>query len=68
MKHLLLIAFLATPTYAGGPVIVEDATEAAPAGHSLKDALPMILIGLAIAAIASGDNCNAPDPVPEPEC
>ncbi|MBL9047856.1 MAG: hypothetical protein JNK34_11210 [Tabrizicola sp.] len=73
MKPLALILALAAcaPAHAGGLVITEDTTEAAPAGHSFKDALPLIILGLAIAAIASGgsDTCNAPDPVqPEDGC
>ncbi len=57
-------AALCGPLQAGGPVIVDDPEVAAPQGHSLKDALPLILLGLvAIAVIGGGsDNCLSEEP------
>jgi len=66
----LLIACLALPVHAGGPVIIEDATEAAPLVRSHNNRLVPILLGLAVAAIILGggsDACNGdPEPTPEP--
>ena len=70
MKHLLLTAaFLsASPATAGGPVIVEDAAEAAPLVRSHNNRLVPILFGLAVAAILLGGGsdspCNTPDEPP----
>lgn len=64
-----LIALTALPAAAGGPVIVEDATEAAPLVRSHNNRLVPILLGLAVAAIILGGNdaCNGdPEPTPEP--
>lgn len=62
MKHLLLTAaLLATPLHAGGPVIIEDAAESAPVVRDHKSKLPLILLGLAVAAVILGsgsDTCN----------
>ena len=73
MKNLLTTAILialAIPAQAGGPVIVEDATEAAPLVRSHNNRLVPILLGLAVAAIILGggsDACNGdPEPTPEP--
>ena len=72
MKHLLLTAaFLsASPATAGGPVIVEDAAEAAPLVRSHNNRLVPILFGLAVAAILLGGGsdspCNGDEPTPEP--
>ena len=72
MKHLLLTAaFLsASPATAGGPVIVEDAAEAAPLVRSHNNRLVPILFGLAVAAILLGGGsdspCNTPDEPTEP--
>ena len=63
-----LILALALPAAAGGPVIIEDATEAAPLVRSHNNRLVPILLGLAVAAIILGggsDACNG-DPEPEP--
>ncbi len=70
---LILALALALPAHAGGPVIVEDAAEAAPLVRSHNNRLVPILFGLAVAAILLGggsDNpCNTPDePTPEPGC
>ena len=66
-----LILSLATPTFAGGPVLVEDATEAAPLVRSHNNRLVPILLGIAVAAIILGGNdaCNGDggEPVPTPE-
>ena len=73
MKALLLTAAILAhlPVHAGGPVIVEDAAEAAPLVRSHNNRLVPILFGLAVAAIllgGGGDSpCNTPDePTPEP--
>ena len=74
MKHLLLTAALLAPlpAHAGGPVIIEDAAEAAPLVRSHNNRLVPILFGLAVAAILLGggsDNCHGGDPEPtEPGC
>lgn len=61
------IALLTGPLNAGGPVIVEDAYEAEPQGHSLKDAAPYIIAALIIGGlILSGGNCNQGEPEPTP--
>ena len=71
MKALLIaLTLAATPLHAGGPVIVEDAYEAAPLVRSHNNRL-VILFGLAVAAILLGGGsdspCNTPDdPTPEP--
>lgn len=71
MKHLILtLALLASPAFAGGPII-EDPAETAPLVRSHNNRLVPILFGLAVAAIILGggsDNCNG-DPEPtEPGC
>lgn len=66
MKHLLpalLIAALASPGFAGGPVIVEDAeevvAEAAGSGNLLVPLLAVLVIGLALSGGSDrGDQCN----------
>ena len=72
MKTLLIaLTLAAAPAYAGGPVIIEDAAEAAPLVRSHNNRLVPILFGLAVAAILLGGGsdspCNTPDePTPEP--
>lgn len=61
MKALLtaaLIATLAVPAFAGGPVIVEDVSEVVAEGpaSSMGMALPLILLVAVVALVASGDN------------
>ena len=75
MKYLLTAAILAAcqPALAGGPVIIEDAAEAAPLVRSHNNRLVPILFGIAVAAILLGggsDNCHGgdPEPTPEPGC
>lgn len=79
MKLILTLATIAAlaaaPVQAGGPVIIEDTAEAAPVVRDRDTALPLILLGLAVAAVVLGggsDNCNGPDdtpaPTPEPGC
>ena len=67
---LILAIALALPANAGGPVIVEDAAEAAPLVRSHNNRLVPILFGLAVAAIILGGGsdspCNAPDEPTEP--
>jgi hypothetical protein len=67
---LLLTAFLAaTPVYAGGPVITEDAYEAEPQRHDRKigGLVVGILVIAAIAALANGGgNCTGPEDPVEP--
>ena len=63
---------LTAPVRAGGPVIVEDAAEAAPLVRSHNNRLVPILFGLAVAAILLGGGsdspCNGDEPTPEPGC
>ena len=61
------IALLLTqPVHAGGPVITEDE---APRGHSLKDAVPLLLMFVVAGIVLGGKVCNAPEPQPTPgEC
>ena len=71
MKALLIaLTLAATPLHAGGPVIVEDAAEAAPLVRSHNNRLVPILFGLAVAAILLGGGsdspCNTPDEPTEP--
>ena len=70
MKALLIaLTLAATPLHAGGPVIVEDAAEAAPLVRSHNNRLVPILFGIAVAAILLGggsDNCNTPEEPTEP--
>ena len=72
MKAILLTAAIlaAAPAQAGGPVIVEDAAEAAPVVRDRGNALPLILLGLAVAAVVLGGGsdspCNTPDEPTEP--
>ena len=73
MKALLIaLTLAATPLHAGGPVIVEDAAEAAPLVRSHNNRLVPILFGLAVAAILLGGGsdspCNTPDEPTEPGC
>lgn len=67
---LILALALALPATAGGPVIVEDAAEAAPLVRSHNNRLVPILFGLAVAAILLGGGsdspCNTPDEPTEP--
>ncbi len=71
MKTLLIaLTLAATPLHAGGPVIVEEAYEAAPLVRSHNNRLVPILFGLAVAAILLGGGsdspCNTPDEPTEP--
>jgi len=71
MKALLIaLTLAATPLHAGGPVIIEDAYEAAPLVRSHNNRLVPILFGLAVAAILLGGGsdspCNTPDEPTEP--
>ena len=70
---LILSLALALPAHAGGPVLTEDAAEAAPLVRSHNNRLVPILFGIAVAAILLGggsDNCHGgdPEPTPEPGC
>ena len=72
MKNLLLAAALvfATPIYAGGPVIVEEAEIAPTAVRKPNTVLLVALVGLAVAAIVLGsgsDNCTSETTTPTPE-
>ena len=59
-------ALIAAPAHAGGPVITEDE---APRGHSLKDAVPLLLMFVVAGIVLGGKVCNAPEPQPTPgEC
>ena len=71
MKALLIaLTLAATPLHAGGPVIIEDAAEAAPLVRSHNNRLVPILFGIAVAAILLGGGsdspCNTPDEPTEP--
>lgn len=61
-----ILALLAAPAYAGGPVLVDP--ETAPVVRDRDSALPLILLGIVVAGIVLGggsDNCNdAPPPAP----
>lgn len=65
------ITMLALPVAAGGPILIEDATEAAPR-HDKVPAWVIVVLGVAVAAAISGggsDACNGdpePEPTPEP--
>ena len=67
---LSLSLALALPAHAGGPVIIEDAAEAAPLVRSHNNRLVPILFGLAVAAILLGGGsdspCNTPEDPTEP--
>ena len=67
---LILALALALPAHAGGPVLTEDAAEAAPLVRSHNNRLVPILFGIAVAAILLGGGsdspCNTPDEPTEP--
>ena len=69
MKRLFLILALTTamPAHAGGPVLIEDATETVQPRD--RNALPLIIIGALIVGglLAGGsDACQGPDDTPAP--
>ncbi len=68
LTTLAAILALATPSFAGGPVIVEDMTETAPM-QERNNALPWIIGGIIILGlIASGGGDDAPvTPGPDPK-
>jgi len=70
LASVLAIAAAVNPLHAGGPVIIEDAAEAAPLVRSHNNRLVPILFGLAVAAILLGGGsdspCNTPDEPTEP--
>ena len=63
----LILALLAAPAYAGGPVLVDPEVPVSTA-RDRDNALPLILLGIVVAGIVVGgssDNCNdAPLPAP----
>jgi hypothetical protein len=64
------ISLLASPVGAGGPVLIKDAAETAPVVRDRDNALPLILLGLAVAAVVLGngsDACNGDEGEPTPE-
>jgi hypothetical protein len=67
---LILALALALPATAGGPVLIEDAAEAAPLVRNHNNRLVPILFGIAVAAILLGGGsdspCNIPDEPTEP--
>ena len=59
MKRTLtatLIAALAAPAFAGGPVVIEEAEEVAPAETSGNMIVPILMLLAIGIAVASGDN------------
>ena len=78
LTAITLAAFTATAAHAGGPIIIEDATEAAPLVRSHKKVPAWVIVALGavvVAAIILGggsDACNndggEPVPTPEPGC
>lgn len=77
LTTLALIAAFAVPTiaHAGGPIIIEDATEAVAPRHDRKIGGILFAVSAValIAALANGSgNCVSPDdtpaPTPEPGC
>ena len=68
MKSLILAALLAStaPALAGGPVMVEDATEEAAAARDRDNTLLFVLLGAAVAiAVLNGGDCTCHQPDPE---
>lgn len=68
MKHLLLTAALLAPlpTFAGGPVIVEDAYEAEPKprltpGEKIAIAAGLLVLGAFIIGNGGGSDCTCND-------
>jgi hypothetical protein len=59
------VSLLAAPVQAGGPVIVEDATETA---APRNNAVPFLIAGALILALIAGQShgCNGPEETPEP--
>jgi hypothetical protein len=67
----LLLATAASPVFAGGPVIVEEAEEVAVAPRAHRDLVPLILLGVVVAAIVAGSgnsNCVTPETPPSDRC
>ncbi|HRH13428.1 MAG TPA: hypothetical protein PK225_03655 [Azonexus sp.] len=63
-RILLLTALLASPAFAGGPVITEEPpiADVRPQGDGGKWVVPVIVGAVILGAIASGsDNCNGPE-------
>lgn len=61
-----ILALLAAPAFAGGPVLVDPEVPVA-SPRDRDNALPLILLGIVVAGIVLGgsDNCNdAPQPAP----
>ena len=68
-RLILCLALLASPAFSGGPVIIE--TETAPAVRDRDATLPLVLLGLAVAAVVLGggsDNCNSGEPTDGGKC
>lgn len=63
---LILTLALAAPAHAGGPVIIEE-PETAPVVRDRDSALPLILLGVVVAAMIAGggsSDCLSEEPVP----
>ncbi len=64
-RILLLTALLASPAFAGGPVIVTEEPPIAdvrPQGDGGKWVVPVIVGVVILGAIISSDNCNSGEP------
>lgn len=64
-----LIACLALPATAGGPIITEEGPVSAPHDRKIGGlVIGLIIIGALIAASGGSDTCNndGPEPTPEP--
>jgi hypothetical protein len=71
LRHLTLstafVLAITAPSYAGGPVIVEDTTETVEQGGN-NWIVPVIIGGIIFCAIACGHDDDAPVQPPGPIC
>ncbi len=59
--------FIASPVLAGGPIIPADPEVPASTAQPKRNILPLVLLGVAVAAIVLGNNGNCTEPTPEPD-